>query len=177
MSKRGNYPSDRAWSDLYLPWQRAYLSKRFGVDPVSNSVWDNCAAVDFRVGTHEIMGRMRSYECFEKYPFDLTFRFYRLSGAQTECSKVFEEGWGTHMLYGFASLDERSVAAYQFADLAAIRVAIKANPMLLHGPVPNKGGNTWFKYVTTTELPPGCIIDSSLDRNPQPGLPEGFELC
>lgn len=67
--------------------------------------------------------RVRRSGFAERYPWDITFRSYRPTGARTEYQKVFEDGWADWFFYGHA-MDGQIIglSRWLLVDLDAVRV-------------------------------------------------------
>ena len=110
---------------------------------------------DLRVGC-----RIRSHDYFERYPDEFTIRSNRPSGASTELRKIVE-GWGTHLFYGFASGDAKSLASWFIGDLNVFRgwfttqLAKGRNPWKINN---NADGSSKFHAFGIGDLPERFVI-------------------
>lgn len=157
-----NYVADKAWSDQYLGKILAKLGPflagptSFRVDCVANS--DIKLLVD---ANHAIAARVRSEGYGEKYPWDVTIRVRRDSGATTELAKIMA-GLGDWMFYGH--VDKRDELARWFlVDLDVFRADMRKDATRYRGinDLHTVGDGSHFGTIDVRELPAGGVIGAS----------------
>jgi hypothetical protein len=100
-----SYSNDRQWSDLLIPHMKHIIGPRL-LDVSSFDV-DTKEATDlivFKAGSVAISARVRKYSVWKRYPYDVTMRYSRPTGTETEFSKIMN-GFGDWMFYGFADAE------------------------------------------------------------------------
>lgn len=118
------YRRDRDFTELFVADIRSIVGPRLMVS--ANHERDCREATDFLVliaRDVRIAARMRRHKALrggavyaEKYPWDITMRAKRDTGAETELSKI-AKGFGDWMFYGHATPDEKGVARWMIVDL------------------------------------------------------------
>lgn len=160
---QSEYQQDRDRADEHLPQIRKicgeYLLTVAPDDEDRQHATDvmvTLGACGCRIGC-----RVRDHEYLARYPWDITFRYARRSGARTEWEKVVY-GYGDWMFYGFASPDNSQIVKWTLLDLGVFRGHI-----IMGFPVPeakvNKDGKTAFIAFDLRKMPrtPDMIIASS----------------
>lgn len=112
-----SYRDDRVWSDRYLAIIRALVGPHLLV-PAPLEL-DNQQATDLivlRARDMTIAARVRRFGYAERFPWDITLRAKRDSGARTELEKIVE-GWADWMFYGHSSEDAGAISRWYLLDL------------------------------------------------------------
>jgi hypothetical protein len=117
---RPDVARSKADADRYVPDIKRVLADVFIVAaPIERDMRENTDLVVLTVAPHTVACRVRTADKFlAKYPYDVTFRALRPSGAETELAKV-EAGWGDYMFYGFGRGTE--VVRWVLLDLDELR--------------------------------------------------------
>jgi len=85
--------------------------------------WDVEKATDFLVLTIEpirVAVRLRRHQYYEKYKEQITIRWTRPTGNETEIHKI-RKGNVSHLFYGFVNADENEIIQYIIGDLNVFR--------------------------------------------------------
>jgi hypothetical protein len=107
--------------------------------------------------------RVRKYEYLARYGDEFTLRASRGSGVQTELQKVLN-GWGTHLLYGFAAPDESAeLVQWVLGDLDVFRGWYWDECLARDFEPPgirrlNQDGSSTFLAFRIGELPPEFVV-------------------
>jgi len=131
-----SYKDDRKWSDECLPQLKKIvhdvLSQSGHVERVTTAPTDednlrNTDLIVFNDTTGKRVGcRVRRRdERYDEYWRQVTFRFSRDSGKETELSKL-ERGWGDVFVYGWAK--DKKVTDWRVIDLSKFRQYMKDYP-------------------------------------------------
>lgn len=151
-----SYSSDRVWSDQYL-----YLIKTI-VGPYllteASAEEDNHRATDLIMLAADkirIACRIRRQGYADRYPDDITIRSHRDSGAKTEFTKIFDDGYANWMFYGHVCPHNReSLVRWMLVDLDGLRWVKQNHPdqwhLTLHQQA-NKDG-TYFSVINVRRL-------------------------
>lgn len=116
------YSQDRQWSDRYLDAIRRIVGPLLLVPaPLELDTRQNTDLMVLTARNMTIAARVRRAGFAQQYPYDVTLRYKRDSGAATELEKIVA-GWGDWMFYGHAGAgDVPSIQRWMLLDLAAIR--------------------------------------------------------
>lgn len=115
-----SYEEDRGFSDFMMPTVQAIVG-RYVLKPAPVDV-DQKLATDlmlFRAEAMMIAARVRKAkgDYARRYPWEITIRSDRPTGARTEFAKVFEDGFGDWMFYGHQALADSDLAqAHRLSD-------------------------------------------------------------
>lgn len=156
------YRGDREWSDTMIP-QIKRIVGFYLLEPAAFEL-DAKEATDLMVLTARdmrIAARVRRPGYSDKYPYEITVRARRDSGAETELSKIVN-GWGDWLFYGHADLNE-FIHRWWLVDLSAFRAGlIRARDTIRCGDKPN-GDGTYFKFFDLRSFPehPPILVGGS----------------
>lgn len=116
-----SYRDDRAWSDRFLPIMRLLIGPHLLI-PSSLEVDTQQASdlVVLRGRDMTIACRVRRHGYADRFPWDITIRAKRDTGARTELEKIVE-GWADWMFYGHASEDHGAIDRWYLVDLSVWR--------------------------------------------------------
>lgn len=166
-----SYAADRAWSDQYLTAIRQIIGPHLLV-PSSLEVDTQQASdlVVLRGRDMTIACRVRRHGYADRYPWDVTLRAKRDSGARTELEKIVE-GWADWMFYGHAAQGAGQLDRWFLLDLhqwrrEMIREGLRTNFNMqpeLRGAICKKsnGDGTHFVTFDVRRFPPTLVIASS----------------
>jgi len=168
-----SYADDRAWSDRYLPVMRQLIGPHLLVpSPLEVDTKQASDLIILRGRDMTIACRVRRYGYAERYPWDVTIRSKRDSGARTELEKIVE-GWADWMFYGHASEDPGALLRWLLLDLhvwrrefvrEGLRSALgKARRMAQVIKRQSNGDGTHFLAFDVRRFTPDMIIASSHD--------------
>lgn len=90
---------------------------------VQDPVEDRVGGTDFVVWglqTVRVATRLRTWQCYEKWPNQFTLRWSRPSGLPTEIHKV-QKGLVDYLLYGFVDAQEERIVSYFIGNLQVFR--------------------------------------------------------
>lgn len=162
-----SYEADREWSDRFLPQVKGIIGPlllepaEFEQDAMEATDLIVLHARDMRIGV-----RIRRNDYLKKYGNEITFRFKRDSGAQTEWEKILR-GWGDWFFYGFAGAgDLPPLSRWYLVDLNGLRYQYgQEKPFLKWGLGDNHDG-TYFKWFDVRSFAgdPKVIISESHER-------------
>ncbi|RYH08889.1 hypothetical protein [Tropicimonas sp. IMCC6043] len=160
------YPSNRAWSDRFLPEIKrtigAHLLER-APDPED---WHNATdlmmldAKDLRIAA-----RVRRPGYANRFPYDFTIRSRIPSGAETELSKIVN-GKGDWLFYGHSNETQTGLFSWWLLDLRAFRAGLIRQVQngfpIRSGDRANPDG-TWFKWFDIRSFPkyPPIVVAGS----------------
>lgn len=119
-----SYEQDRSWSDRYISTIKRLLGPQL-LEPAAHE-WDTTRATDLTVLRARnlcIAARVRRAGYADRYPYDITLRSARDSGARTELEKIVD-GWGDMMFYGHADATGDDFTRWWLIDLHAFRAAL-----------------------------------------------------
>jgi hypothetical protein len=166
------YDADRAWGDQFMP-QVTQLVARNLVVPTPPRIDRNEAADLMLLSARpkRIAVRVRRHGYADRYPFDVTMRCERASGAETEVSK-FLSGFGDWMFYGHADQAESKLERWVLLDLSIWRQALMREglrgvmnlPMIYRGAIRmmSNGDGTKFAYFDVRDFPDEMILDTNI---------------
>ena len=168
-----SYAEDRAWSDRYLPIMRLLIGPRLLVpSPLEVDTKQAADLIVLRGRDMTIACRIRRHGYADRYPWDITIRSRRDSGARTELEKIVE-GWADWMFYGHASLDPGALDRWVLIDLSiwrrefireGLRTTLGYKPKLGGVAKPQSNGDgTHFVAFDLQRFPRDTIIASSHD--------------
>lgn len=166
-----NYSSDRAWSDRFIEEIRGIVGPRLLIPaPLERDMHEAADLIILRARDMTIACRVRRPGYAHEYPWDITLRSQRDSGAKTELQKL-REGWGDWMFYGHSDQEERSIERWFLIDLHVwrgefLKVGIAAGLGRRH---PNcnvlrsksNGDGTHFVVFDVRRFPPKLVVASS----------------
>jgi hypothetical protein len=116
-----SYEIDRRWSDRFIPIMRQLIGPHLLVPaPIERDMQQATDLIVLRARDMTIAARMRRFGYAHIYPWEITIRSIRDSGAKTELEKL-REGWGDWMFYGHASEDGGGIERWFLIDLHAWR--------------------------------------------------------
>lgn len=116
-----SYAEDRAWSDRYLPIMRQLIGPHLLMpSPLEVDAKQAADLIVLRGRDMTIACRVRRHGYAARYPWDITIRSKRDSGARTELEKIVE-GWADWFFYGHASLDPGALDRWALLDLSLFR--------------------------------------------------------
>lgn len=117
-----SWTKDKRWSDQFIPVITQCLSSVF-VKPASLPMdqQENTDLMVMDVRQSRVACRVRDVDYSDRYPFDITVRAVRRTGAVTEWDKM-RDGFGDYMFYGFGIPGERPrLARWVIVDLSRLR--------------------------------------------------------
>lgn len=161
--------SDWDWSDQYIDQAKGILLLN-----ISGMVDIKTASVDkdlsqstdivFTFKDGDIAVRIRRDDCTYR---DLTIRYSRSSGVETEASKI-KRGFARWYLYGWTN-NTKLISEWMIVDLDKVR---KHNLLDNRSPKPNTDGKTQFIYVGYKELLRyDCLIAYKINGQAKTALP------
>ena len=117
-----HWQESKAWSDRFIPHAQQLLGLTcIGVAAIDQDRKENTDLM-FEVGWQRIAVRIRRLE--QRLAFnrrnEITLRFDRRSGAETELAKLMN-GWGDCFLYGWGDEASGQIRAYTLLDLHQLR--------------------------------------------------------
>jgi hypothetical protein len=116
---------DKRWSDQYSRYIRAVLGQEF-ITP-SSDFRDMHEACDFdmvfEMRSLKFACRLRRSGYAKGFPFDVTLRYSRPNGTETEWAKVIDKGFADYMFYGFADPEPPRVSRWIIVNLELLRFA------------------------------------------------------
>lgn len=139
------FSGDFGWQEHHLEAVKRILGGVFfSVAPKEADQKFNTDLLVIQAGAQSIACRLRRGEYYlDKYPFDVTFRSSRPSGAETELSKMLR-GFGDFMFYGFEVFGE--IPRWVVLDLARVRAVVDFRS------IPDCfAGDASFKAIDTRE--------------------------
>lgn len=169
------YSVDRAWSDLYFDAVREIVSRFLIVAaPVELDRNRNTDLMVLHARNTTIAARVRRAGFADVYPYDITIRYRRESGAQTELEKIVA-GWGDWMFYGHAMPPDRTqqprIGRWYLLDLNelrrellrdGVRVALSACTKYKGAfQLKSNGDRTHFLALDVRRFPSSVLIGSS----------------
>lgn len=163
---KGDYRSDRQWSDAYLPAVRQIIGPMLLIPaPMERDVSEATDLIVLKARDMTIGVRIRREGYGARYPGQFTIRAKRDNGMKTELRKIIE-GWGDWLFYGHASGPE-AVNPWVLVDLHMLRALFIGNPKYLHEPDDVSSGNkyngdgTHFMWFDINHLPKEIIVGKS----------------
>jgi hypothetical protein len=173
-----SYADDRKWADRYIPVIKRIVGPHL-LSPAPLEVDQQQAAdlIVLRARDMTIACRVRRPGYAKKWPYDITIRSRRHSGAKTEFAKIVD-GWGDWMFYGHAQYSEQiGFSRWYLIDLAALRAAMIRDTARGKDfkQERSNGDGTHFVVIDVRRIEE-CVIDSSAaDAQPQLHLVGGAE--
>lgn len=168
-----SYADDRAWSDRYLPIMRILIGPHLLTpSPLEVDTKQAADLIVLRGRDMTIACRIRRHGYADRYPWDITIRSKRDSGARTELEKIVE-GWADWFFYGHAALDHGALDRWVLLDLSlfrrefireGLRQALGMQPRM--GPVAKRqrnGDGTHFVAFDIRRFPSETVIATSHD--------------
>lgn len=155
------YATDREKADRHLDQVRKIVGPvllRPAPDYHDRHENTDLLAVDGRVSV-----RIREHGYFAKYAHDITFRFARSSGVETEHSKMIN-GFGRYDFYGHENVDGTTVEHWMLLDLnrfrgALIKEASMPEPLRMKFTIrDNHDGTTSFIAYDIRTFPKGILL-------------------
>lgn len=153
-----SWQQDKNAADRFMPEARRVLAELF-IRPADLHA-DLHEATDLKVFTIApltVAWRHRSADYLYRFPFDVTIRTSRPSGAKTEFAKILE-GWGDFFLYSFGSIGAPHFLAYRILSLAALRAQVAVGPPLRSRDLVNCDGSSGFRAYDTRAFAPGVQL-------------------
>lgn len=158
-----DYLTDRQWSDKYIP-ELTHIAAPFLITPAPDveDMLRNTDLIVLGANGSRVACRVRRYKYLIDYPYDITIRSGRASGAETELTKIIR-GFGRYFIYAFASEDESRLCAWRIIDLGEFRLWF-FRQVLKDGSMPgipqkNGDGSTAFHAFDTRDMPTDTVID------------------
>lgn len=159
------FEHDIKWSDNYLPRIKELLGSI--VLSVSSFERDTTQATDLivlKAVGKSFACRMRREGYANKYPFDVTFRTGRISGATTELEKIMQ-GYCDYAFYGHAKGADQ-IERYFVLDLNEMRKNLKEDDSkIIWSEKYNKDQATKFINIDVRSFRPSVIVKSSHEVN------------
>lgn len=168
-----SYAEGRAWSDRYLPIMRQLIGPHLLMpSPLEVDAKQAADLIVLRGRDMTIACRVRRHGYAARYPWDITIRSKRDSGARTELEKIVE-GWADWFFYGHASLDPGALDRWVLLDLSlfrrefireGLRVALGKPPRLGRiAQAQHNGDGTHFVAFDVRRFPRETVIACSHD--------------
>ena len=171
------YAEDRSFADRFTPAIKRILGGLMIEEATEEE--DTQHATDLvlvaksglRVGC-----RIRRSQYADKYPWEFTIRNSKASGAKTEAEKIFDDGWGDWLFYGFAEEHGAELQRWMVIDLSALRTHAATMPIKVM-----RAYDATFRVFDARYFPatPKILIDAShIDEYVclHEELPVGFPL-
>lgn len=142
------YRIDREFSDRFIPAiKRIVGPELMEVAPADADMHEATDLIIFRARDAMIAARMRRKEVQSQWPYDITFRKSRVSGATTEFEKI-RRGWGDLFFYGHqAESLPNAISLWWLIDLHEFRYALQdsqCRKVMICEVIPNKDRETTF---------------------------------
>ncbi|KKN77907.1 hypothetical protein LCGC14_0354720 [marine sediment metagenome] len=152
------YAEDRLWFDKYIEAAKVIIGPHLLC--VSSFEIDTTQAADLVVFTAKnvtIACRLRREGYAGRYPWDVTIRAKRDSGAKTELSKI-TDGWGDWFFYGH--VEGEVIGRWFLVDLTKFRAKlIRGKERLKLKMIPNSDG-THFVSLDVRNCPDVVLASS-----------------
>lgn len=161
----GDYGSNRAWSDKYIPAIARIVGPHLiAPAPFERDVKEATDLIVLKARDMTIAARVRRPGYVDKYPHQFTIRSRTKSGAKTEISKVID-GWADWMFYGHAAPVGDDIACWYLIDLSAFRAALirdamRVNKKIPLAEVPNGDGTSFVPFDLRTFTPSILVATS-----------------
>lgn len=165
VSTCGDYDSNRAWSDKYIPSIAAIVGPHLITPaPFERDVKEATDLIVLKARDMTIAARVRRPGYVDRYPWQFTIRSRTKWGAKTEITKIID-GWADWMFYGHAAPTGADLACWYLIDLAAFRAALIRDAMrevkrISLAEVPN-GDGTSFVPFDLRMFTPSILIATS----------------
>lgn len=167
------YAEDRAWSDRYLQIMRMLIGPHLLTpSPLEVDTKQAADLIVLRGRDMTIACRIRRHGYADRYPWDITIRSRRDSGARTELEKIVE-GWADWMFYAHASIDPGALDRWYLIDLdvwrrefirEGVRSALGRETQRKRQLRPQSNGDgTHFVAFDVRRFPVDLVIASSHD--------------
>lgn len=157
-----DYNTDRRWSNRFIPELRHIVADLvITVAPEIEDMLHNTDLIVLKAEGQRIACRVRRHRYLTRFPFDITIRSERASGAETELAKIMK-GFGDYMLYAFASEDETHLCAWRIIDLAKFRLWFRhraeANRGMPGKEQRNGDGASQFLAFDVRDMPASAVV-------------------
>ena len=158
-----DWKKDKKWSDRFLPQIKQTLGMYLiGEAPIEEDQKRNTDLIVLKMDSIRIACRVRRYEYYEKYPYEITIRAGRPSGIKTELTKIIE-GWGDYFFYGFSDIKEFFLCDWVLCNLNEFRVWFNRQIVKNAGKLPgieksNKDNSSIFRAFNLQEMPEDIIF-------------------
>ena len=157
-----DYNTDRRWSNRFIPdLKHIAADVVIATAPDVEDMLRNTDLIVLKADGQRIACRVRRHKYLTRFPFDITVRSERASGAETELAKIVK-GFGDYMLYAFASEDETHLCAWRIIDLGEFRLRFQRRAIEIKG-VPGKeqrngDGASMFRVFDVREMPANMVV-------------------
>lgn len=139
------------WSDRFLPHAKCIIGVQlFKEAPLPVDRHEASDLIHLVSGTGNVAVRVRRASYMERFPYDVTFRAHRDTGAQTEMDKILD-GYAAWMLYGFGEDDGTKFVRWTFINLSLMRGAMLRG-RIVRKPLVDNGDGTQFEVFDLREL-------------------------
>ncbi|MEM7470723.1 MAG: hypothetical protein AAF340_05170, partial [Pseudomonadota bacterium] len=161
------YPSNRRWSDRFLPEIKQIIGSHLletAPDPEDHFNATDLMMLDAR--DMRIAARVRRPGYAGRYPNQITIRSKLPSGAPTELSKIVN-GKGDWMFYGHSNASQDGIAHWSLIDLRAFRAGLIRHtqngwPIRMGDRTnPDGSGFKWFDVSSFPEEPRLVVATST----------------
>jgi len=148
----GDYKNNRALADAFNGPVMDALKFSFNTNDVqiSSKFQDTKQAADFIVGKSppaKVAARVRNYEYWRNYKWDITVRSRSLFNKKTELDKILE-GHGDYIFYGFLNPTGDVLHYWRLCDLNVFRWNIQHNDYASERPLFAKQNSDGTKLAT-----------------------------
>lgn len=157
-----DYNTDRRWSNRFIPELKHIVADLvIATAPDVEDMLRNTDLIVLKAEGQRIACRVRRHRYLTRFPFEITIRSERASGAETELAKIMK-GFGDYMLYAFASQDETHLCAWRIIDLAKLRLWFRRRKVEING-LPGKeqrngDGASQFRVFDVRDMPADVVV-------------------
>ena len=147
------YKEDRAWADQFNP----HISMILGLEFIAEASWhqDVFQGTDQELKPMRLSLRVRKMQKYPSYKNEITLRYRRNSGVETEYSKLLRGDYADYLFYGWGEESQQQIRAYTILDCQRLRQIL---PMLTMVIKENSDGQSSLAVVHLSEVPPDCIL-------------------
>jgi hypothetical protein len=157
-----DYLTDRQWSDRYIP-ELTHIAAPLLITPAPDveDMLHNTDLIVLGANGLQVACRVRRHQYLKDYPYDITIRSGRASGAETELTKIIR-GFGQYLVYAFATEDGSQLCAWRIIDLGEFRLWFQRRAIELKG-MPGKeqrngDGASMFRVFDVREMPANVVV-------------------
>lgn len=157
-----DYITDRQWSDRFIP-ELTHIAAPLLITPAPDieDILRNTDLIVLGANGRQVACRVRRHRYLIDYPYDITIRSGRASGAETELTKIIR-GLGQYLVYAFATEDGSQLCAWRIIDLGEFRLWFHRRAIEIKG-VPGKeqrngDGASQFLAFDVRDMPAGVVV-------------------
>lgn len=154
---RPDVKRDKEKADVFMPEvRRALADHLILVGSVKQDREEGTDLVILRTEHRAVGVRVRELRFLSDYPFEVTIRSSRPSGAKTELDKLVD-GWIDLIFYGFGDFETGRLVAWRIIDCRALRAQMIRGPELRFSEKTNRD-QTKFRAYDVRSFAPGVEI-------------------